>query len=154
MEQALAGSMSIAGFDDRSVRWMPYPGLDGMWASVLHVDPARNEVDFLVRFGPQTKTVIHHHLAMTHILVIAGEHVIYEPDGTVRDVRPAGRYTAGLGGDPHDEGGGPDGAVLFYSVRGGDSDVLFEVHDPAGIAAPAIIRTADFTALLAAQGTA
>ena len=44
--------------------------------------------------------------------------MIYEPDGQVREVRPVGRYTFGTGRDAHDEGGGPNGCVLFYSVRG------------------------------------
>lgn len=140
------------GFDDRNVRWMPYPGIEGMFASVLFVDEASNTADFLVKFPPNSKSVVHHHLAMTHILVIEGDHVIYEPDGSVRESRPVGRYTAGLGGDPHDEGGGPNGAVLFYSVRG-ETDALFEVHDPAGNP-PAVIRTADFRALFNAAAQA
>lgn len=148
-----AGQDTACKFDDRNVRWLPYPGLDGMSASVLHVDEGRNSVDFLVKFAPNTKSVIHHHLAMTYIFVIEGDHVIYEPDGSVRESRPTGRYTAGLGGDPHDEGGGPNGAVIFYSVRG-DSDALFEIHDPTGSAPPAIIRTADFKALMEAGASA
>lgn len=148
MTMAAAEAGAIGRFDDSNVQWMPYPGVDGMSAAILHVDTAKNAVDFLVKFAPNTKSVIHHHLAMTHIFVIEGDHVIYEPDGTVRESRPTGRYTAGLGGDPHDEGGGPDGAVIFYSVRG-DSNALFEIHDPAGSAPPAVIRTGDFSAMMA-----
>lgn len=149
-----AAEPGITGkFDDRNVRWMPYPGVASMFASVLHVDSAKNSADFLVKFAPNSKSVIHHHLAITHIFVIEGDHVIYEPDGTVRESRPTGHYTAGLGGDPHDEGGGPNGAVLFYSVRG-DNDALFEVLDPAGIAPPATIRTADLKGLMDAGAAA
>ena len=139
-------------FDDRDVQWLPYPGVDGMFASILHVDEDKNSADFLIKFAPNSKSVIHHHLAVTHIFVIEGDHVIYEPDGSVRESRPTGRYTVGLGGDPHDEGGGPNGAVIFYSVRG-ESDALFEIHDPAG-GAPAVIHTADFKALLDAMAQA
>ena len=146
MNQGVSDQGRIGRFDDRNVQWMPYPGVDGMHVSILHVDEVKNIVDFLIKFAPNTKSVVHHHLAMTHILVIDGDHVIYEPDGTVRETRPIGRYTAGLGGDPHDEGGGPDGAVIFYSVRG-DSDALFEVNDSAG-SAPSVVRTADFNAFL------
>ena len=141
------------GFDDRNIRWMPYPGVDGMFASVLHVDTAKNSADFLIKFAPNSKSVIHEHLAMTHIFVIEGDHVIYEPDGTVRESRPVGRYTAGFGGDPHDEGGGPNGAVIFYSVRG-DTDALFEVLNPADLAPVAVLRTSDLKALFDAGQTA
>ena len=132
-------------FDDRNVHWLPYPGLDSMLVSILFVDEASNSADFLARFTPNSKTVIHRHIAMTHILVIEGDHVIYEPDGSVRESRPVGTYTAGYGGEAHDEGGGPNGAVLLYSVRG-ESDALFEIHQPAGTVA-AVIHTADLKAM-------
>jgi hypothetical protein len=32
-------------------------------------------------------------------------------------------------GEPHREGGGNEGAVVFYSVRAGAGEVLFEVLD-------------------------
>ena len=149
MNGIAAGALDSHRFDDRNIQWIPYPGIEGMFASILFVDDAKNSADFLVRFAPNTKSVVHHHLAITHTFVIEGDHVIYEPDGSLRESRPTGSYTAGLGGDPHDEGGGPDGAVIFYSVRG-ESDDLFEMHDPAGNA-PTIARTADFRALLDAM---
>ena len=126
-------------FDDRNVHWLPFPGLESMSVSILHVDEAKNSADFLARFTPNSKSVIHHHIAKTHILVIEGDHVIYEPDGSVRESRPVGTYTAGFGGDPHDEGGGPDGAVLLYSARG-ESELLFELHDPvSGAVSPILV---------------
>lgn len=134
-------------FDDRNVHWLPYPGLETMSVSILFVDEATNSADFLARFTPNSKSVIHHHIAKTHILVIEGDHVIYEPDGSVRESRPVGTYTAGYGGEPHDEGGGPDGAVLLYSVRG-TSELLFEIHDRAG-GAPSPIRIGDLKAMQA-----
>jgi 2,4'-dihydroxyacetophenone dioxygenase len=146
MEDAAGVQDLIGRFDDRNVRWMPYPGVEGMALSILHVDEARNSADFLIRFAPNTKSVVHRHLAVTHIFVVEGDHVIYEPDGTVRESRPTGRYTAGMGGGPHDEGGGPNGAVIFYSVRG-ETGALFEVHDPAGNPA-AVIRIGDLRGLL------
>jgi hypothetical protein len=39
-----------------------------------------------------------------------------------------GSYTTSSPGDAHREGGGNEGAVVFYSVRGKDG-ILFEVLD-------------------------
>ena len=39
-----------------------------------------------------------------------------------------GSYTSSPPGDPHQEGGGDEGAIVFYSIRGEDG-VLFEVLD-------------------------
>jgi hypothetical protein len=89
-----------------------------MLVSIFFVDEAKNRVDLLIKFDPNEKVLLHRHLADTNTFVIEGDHVIYEPDGQVREVRPVGRYTFGTGRDAHDEGGGPNGCVLFYSVRG------------------------------------
>ena len=78
-----------------------------------------------------------------------GDHVIYEPDGSVREVRPVGQYTFGTGRDAHDEGGGPNGCILYYSVRG-ETDALFDMLD-ANLNAVAALHTADFKAVLEAQ---
>jgi hypothetical protein len=43
---------------------------------------------------------------------------MYEPDGTLREVRPVGSNTVSPPGDVHTEGGGPEGGVVHYSVRG------------------------------------
>ena len=51
----------------------------------------------------------------------------YEPDGTLREVRPVGSYTVSSPGDVHTECGGPEGGVVHYSVRG--SGMLFEFVD-------------------------
>ena len=83
-------------------------------------------VDFLITF-PSKKEVngwvvnlihVHRHCGITNLLVIAGEHHMYEPDGTLRDVRPVGSNTVSPPGDVHTEGGGPEGGVVHYSVRG------------------------------------
>ena len=87
--------------------------------------------------------------------------MIYEPDGSVREVRPVGQYTFGTGRDAHDEGGGPNGCVLYdegggpngcvlyYSVRG-ESDALFDMLD-ADLNVTATLHTADFKAVLDAR---
>ena len=66
---------------------------------------------------PNKTVTMHNHLAQTNMLIMQGELRMYEPDGSIREVRPAGHYYRGRTDDAHSEGGGPDGAVVFYSMR-------------------------------------
>lgn len=116
-------------FDDKNIDWRPFGDFKGFVASILHVDVDKNLAEFIIKFEPNTKAILHRHLAPTYTFVIEGDHVIYEPDGSVREVRPVGRFTAsGADGDIHDEGGGPDGCTLLYSVRG-NTAALFDMVD-------------------------
>jgi hypothetical protein len=144
-----ASSMPTPQFDDRNIRWRELPGFKHMMVSIFFVDEARNRVDLVIKFDPNEKVLLHRHLADTNTFVVEGEHVIYEPDGRVRESRPVGHYTFGTGRDAHDEGGGPNGCVLYYSVRG-DSDTLFDMLD-ANLNAVATLRTSDFKAIFDAQ---
>jgi hypothetical protein len=136
-------------FDDRNIQWRELGGIKHMVASVFFVDKEKNLVDFIIKFDPNEKVLLHRHLAATNTFVIEGEHVIYEPDGQVREVRPVGRYTFSKGGDAHNEGGGPHGCVLYYSVRG-ETDALFDMLD-ADLNVVGTLRTGDFKAALDAQ---
>jgi len=136
-------------FDDRHIQWRELPGFKHMMVSIFFVDEAQNRVDLLIKFDPNEKVLLHRHLADTNTFVVEGDHVIYEPDGQVREVRPVGRYTFGTGRDAHDEGGGPNGCVLFYSVRG-ETDALFDMLD-AKLNVVATLHTADFKAVFDAQ---
>ena len=116
-------------FDDKNIEWRPFGDFEGFVASVLHVDKEKHIAEFIIKFDPNTKAILHRHLALTYTFVIEGDHIIYETDGSVREVRPVGSFTAsGVDGDIHDEGGGPDGCTLLYSVRG-DTPALFEMVD-------------------------
>jgi 2,4'-dihydroxyacetophenone dioxygenase len=46
----------------------------------------------------------------------------------LKEVRSVGSYTSSPPGEPHREGGGAEGAVVFYSIRG-EQDTFFEVLD-------------------------
>ena len=137
------------GFDDRNVRWGKLGDFEGLVVSILFVDEDRHSVDFAVKFAPNTQVMLHRHLAWTHSFVIEGDHVIYEMDGSVREIRPVGHYSAGPGGDAHNEGGGPDGAVLFYSVRGTGSALFDMLDDDENIVAK--VHVQDFKAAFEAQ---
>jgi len=145
----VASPMTAHQFDDRHIQWRELAGFKHMLVSIFFVDEAKNRVDLLIKFDPNEKVLLHRHLADTNTFVIEGDHVIYEPDGQVREVRPVGRYTFGTGRDAHDEGGGPNGCVLFYSV-GGETDALFDMLD-ANLNVVASLRTADFKAAFDAQ---
>jgi hypothetical protein len=94
--------------------------------AVLDIDIPRKVVDFIAKFDPNRQIVLHRHAALTNTMVIQGEHRLYEPDGTLKEVRAVGSYTSSQPGDPHREGAGDQPAVVLYSVRGKDG-VLFEL---------------------------
>jgi hypothetical protein len=141
--------MTAYQFDDRNIQWRELAGFKHMMVSIFFVDEEKNCVDLLIKFDPNEKVLLHRHLADTNTFVIEGDHVIYEPDGRVREVRPVGRYTFGTGRDAHDEGGGPNGCILYYSVRG-ETDTLFDMLD-ANLNVVATLRTGDFKAAFEAQ---
>ena len=144
-----ASPMTASQFDDRHIQWRELAGFQHMRVSIFFVDEAKNLVDLLIKFDPNEKVLLHRHLADTNTFVVEGDHVIYEPDGQVREVRPVGRYTFGTGRDAHDEGGGPNGCVLYYSVRG-ETEALFDMLD-ADLNVVATLRTGDFKAAFDAQ---
>ena len=146
---AVASPMTPRQFDDQNIQWRELEGFSHMMVSIFFIDEARNRVDLLIKFDPNEKVLLHRHLADTNTFVVEGDHVIYEPDGSVREVRPVGQYTFGTGRDCHDEGGGPNGCVLYYSVRG-ESNALFEMLD-ADLNVTATLHTADFKAVWDAQ---
>ncbi len=110
---------------DHTIRWMPFAGIENLELTLCDIDEARQVVDLIVRFAPNKTVTMHNHLAQTNMLILQGELRMYEPDGRIREIRPAGHYYRGRTNDAHSEGGGPDGAVVFYSMRcDGARDVL------------------------------
>lgn len=147
---ATAGSpMTSYQFDDRNIQWRTLGDFKHLVASIFFVDEEQNIVDFIIKFDPNEKVLLHRHLAATNTFVVEGEHRIYEPDGQLREVRPAGQYTFSTGGDAHNEGGGPKGGIVYYTVRG-KTDALFDLLD-ADLNVVATLRTGDFKAAFDAQ---
>jgi hypothetical protein len=117
------------GFDDRNIRWYKLGDFEHFVYAMLEVDPERKIIDAVLKFEPNEKIFLHRHLALTNTMVLQGEHRIYEPDGTLKEIRPVGSYTSSLASrDAHREGGGPEGAVVFYSIRF-DEETIFEILD-------------------------
>jgi hypothetical protein len=123
---AIPASANTYIFDERHIRWSKLGDLEHFVFAVLDIDIPRKVVDFIIKFDPDRQIVLHRHLALTNTMVIQGEHRLYEPDGSLKEVRAVGSYTSSEPGDPHREGAGDQHAVVLYSVRGNDG-VLFEL---------------------------
>ena len=128
MATAVAAEPTYHVFDDHNIRWYTLGDFEHFVFAMLDVDVPQKLVDFILKFPPNQKIFLHRHLALTNTLVVQGEHRLYEPNGKLKEVRPVGSYTSSPPGDPHQEGAGDGGGVVFYSVRGKDG-ALFEVLD-------------------------
>jgi hypothetical protein len=149
----MATTTAAQGFDDRNIKWSRLGEgeiFDYLLVHALSVDEERNIVDFLGKFEPNKKIVLHRHLGHTNTFVVDGDHILYEPDtNEVREVRPVGRHTESPAGDVHTEGGGDAGTIVYYSVRA-ESDALFELLDEDRNVL-VTLRSGDVKALLDAQ---
>ncbi len=128
MATSVATVTASYAFDDRNIRWHELGEFKHFVFAMFDVDVSQKVVDFVLKFPPNQKIFLHRHLALTNTLVVQGEHRLYEPNGKLKEVRPVGSYTSSPPGEPHQEGAGDEGGVVFYSVRGKDG-VLFEVLD-------------------------
>jgi quercetin dioxygenase-like cupin family protein len=128
MATSVAAEATAYAFDDRNIRWYELGEFKHFVFAMLDVDEKKKLVDLILKFAPNRQIFLHRHLALTNTLVVQGEHRLYEPTGALKEVRPVGSYTSSPPGEPHREGGGAEGAVVFYSIRG-EQDTLFEVLD-------------------------
>ena len=128
MATSTTAAMMSYAFDDRNIRWYTLGDFEHFVFAMLDVDVSQKIVDFILKFPPNQQIFLHRHLALTNTLVVQGEHRMYEPNGALKEVRPVGSYTSTPPGEPHREGAGDEGRVVFYSVRGKDG-ILFEVLD-------------------------
>ena len=71
---------------------------------------------------------------------------MYNTDGSVKEVRAAGKYFSGCENDTHSEGGGPNGAIVFYTVRSNGGEEIFDLLDDEGTIITTITR-ADIKAM-------
>ena len=111
------------------MRWHKFGDFEGFVFARFDVDEKNNVVDLILKFEPNSQIFMHRHCAHTNTFVVQGDHLIYELDGSgPTEVRPVGSYTSSEAGAAHREGGGAEGAVVFYSIRG-DNDLLFDVLD-------------------------
>ena len=121
--------MSTHTFDDSNIDWQRLGDFEYLHYSILDVDSENNIADVLFKFAANEKILLHRHLGHNNTLVIQGEHRLYEPDGTLKEVRPVGSMTSSPPNkDPHREGGGDQDVVIAFNMRG-KVGVLYEVLD-------------------------
>jgi len=128
MATVVAAETTSYAFDDRNIRWYELGEFKHFVLAMLDVDEKRKLVDLILKFEPNQQIFLHRYLALTNTLVVQGEHCLYEPTGALKEIRPVGSYTSSPPGEPYREGGGTEGAVVFYSIRG-EHDTFFEVLD-------------------------
>jgi quercetin dioxygenase-like cupin family protein len=121
--------MVAYNFDDHNIKWNKLGDLEHLLYSVLNVDEKNYIVHVLFKFDANEKIVLHRHMIPNNTFVVQGEHRLYEPDGTLKEIRPVGSYRSSPPGDVHREGGGDDqDVIVFFDMRGHDG-VFYEVLD-------------------------
>jgi quercetin dioxygenase-like cupin family protein len=114
---------------DRAISWQTLENIEHLQYAILDIDRQNRIIDVVFKFAPQAQIVLHRHKVLNHMLVIQGEHRLYEADGRLKEIRPVGRYTVSPASDePHREGGGDEEAIVFFSIRGSDG-LLYEILD-------------------------
>ncbi|WP_028998511.1 cupin domain-containing protein [Azohydromonas australica] len=125
--------MSVYSFDDSAIDWQPFGDFPHFVFSVLQVDMQQRIADVIFKFEANQKIVLHRHKALNQTFVVQGEHRIYERDGTLREVRPAGSYTVSPASEvPHQEGGGEQDVIVLFSMRPQPGEILYEILDDKG----------------------
>ncbi len=127
-------------FDDRQIQWSPFPGIENASFSLCDYDEERGIVDLIFKFEPDKKIAIHTHIWQTNMFIIEGELRMYNTDGSVKEVRATGKYFSGCENDTHSEGGGPNGAIVFYTVRSNGGEEIFDLLDDEGTIITTITR--------------
>lgn len=120
-------------FDGHLFEMEPFLGEESVKFAIVDVDTEHRSVDLIVRFGPDSMAPNHRHAAAFTSLVLEGEHIVYDNDnGNITpDVRPAGTFRRSAKGGVHKEGGGAEGAVVWFNLRP-DQDGLYEILDDDG----------------------
>ena len=120
-------------YDNDALRWKHYTGSDKFdypidyWSALLSAR-ADGHVDLLYRWEPNSYCHFHRHSADTTSLVLEGElHVIDIDPNTGEElgvkIRPAGDFASKAPGDVHMERGGPEGALVFFSLYSEDGSL-------------------------------
>lgn len=125
---------SLSNFDTTTVEWIHF-GEDSRFdypinysIGILGASPDTGTVDFLGKWAPNSYCHFHRHLGSTTSLILEGEqHTVETINGEpVHSVRKAGDYALKPGGEAHMEYAGPEGSLVFFSMKAVDGKI-FEV---------------------------
>ena len=86
-------------------------------------------VDLLYRWDPHSACHLHRHTAAVSSLVLEGELTVLDialetGEETARLVKPAGTWVHKAPGDVHVEVGGPEGALVLFSLYAPDGSLV------------------------------
>lgn len=140
MNLAASAAAVTSGYKTDAIQWQRVLGTPRFeypidyWVAVLGVQPELGRIEFLSKWEPNSYCHYHRHLGPTTLLVLEGEQHVVETSATetVHKVRKPGFFATNPGGDIHMEYGGPQGAVVFFSVQAVDGGRLFDVLDKNG----------------------
>lgn len=117
-------------FDTKEVDWKDFI-TPGCYYKLLDVNVAACTADMIVKFEPGARCMYHRHVAPATSLVLEGElHIVDQTEAgeKLRIVKPAGTFTSGVEDDMHVEGGGENGVIVYFSMRGA-SDRIYDLLD-------------------------
>ena len=116
--------------DNKDLRWKRFTGNDRFdyhidYSAALLRASDDGHVDLLYKWAPNSYCHFHRHTARTTSTVLAGElHVIDVNPETGEElstrIRAAGDYASKEPGDVHMERGGPEGALVLFSLYAAD----------------------------------
>ena|SRR5213594_1402226 len=119
---------------------------EGCYYRILDVSVAARTADMIVKFEPNARCLNHRHVARTMSFVLEGDlHVLEQTaDGKTRTtVKPAGTFSADATNEVHVEGGGAQGVVVYFSMRG-DRDHIYDfVNDDMSLRRVIMIQDFD-----------
>jgi hypothetical protein len=117
-------------FDTGNFRWKDFL-TEGCYYQILDVNVAAHTADIIVKFDPGARCLFHRHVAATTTLVLEGTLHVFDQtaDGVVEKIKPAGFFSSGAENEIHIEGGGDEGVIVYFSMRGTD-DHIYDLLNP------------------------
>ncbi len=70
-------NMTHYNFDESNINWNQIEGFDHLSLFILDIDRDNLIVDVLLKFEANEKIALHRHVALNHMLVIQGEHILF-----------------------------------------------------------------------------
>lgn len=121
--------MNIQRIDD-VVEWKQFGDLEHFRYSILHIDEKQQRAEVLFKLEANKPFILHRHASLNKLLVLSGEHHIFNTDGSLSEVRATGSYTVVAPSDtPHSECGGEGGAIVLFSIFDNGGESLYELMD-------------------------